>query len=74
MVAICFSTEEDSVVFAVNAVDAAEHEILVNAYGLTTGSGIVEALAQAQHQGVHVKLIGDRTTPCERGSGIDALV
>jgi len=38
------------VVFAVNAVDAAEHEILVNAYGLTTGSGIVEALAQAgQH-------------------------
>jgi phosphatidylserine/phosphatidylglycerophosphate/cardiolipin synthase-like enzyme len=41
------------------------------AYGLTTGSGIVEALVRAKERGVDVRLIA--TTPCERGSGIEPL-
>jgi phosphatidylserine/phosphatidylglycerophosphate/cardiolipin synthase-like enzyme len=45
----------------------------VNAYGLTAGSGVVEALMAAKQRGIDVKLIADRTTPCERGSGIDPL-
>jgi hypothetical protein len=31
-----------------HAIDNAEREILVGAYGLTTGSGIVEALVRAK--------------------------
>jgi hypothetical protein len=46
-IAVCFSPEEDCAGFAVRAIDNAEHEILVGAYGLTTGSGIVEALVRA---------------------------
>jgi phosphatidylserine/phosphatidylglycerophosphate/cardiolipin synthase-like enzyme len=59
--------------FAVDAIDRAEQQILVSAYALTSGSGIVQALVRAKHRGVDVKLIADRTTPCERGSGIDPL-
>jgi phosphatidylserine/phosphatidylglycerophosphate/cardiolipin synthase-like enzyme len=69
----CFAPEADCAAFAVRAIDAAEREILVNAYGLTTGSGIVEALARASRRGVDVELIADRTTPCSRNSGIDLL-
>jgi phosphatidylserine/phosphatidylglycerophosphate/cardiolipin synthase-like enzyme len=46
---------------------------LVAAYGLTTGSGIVEALVRAKDLGVNVELIADKTTPCERESGIEPL-
>ena len=42
-IAVCFSPEEDCAAFAVRAINNAEREILVGAYGLTTGSGIVEA-------------------------------
>jgi phosphatidylserine/phosphatidylglycerophosphate/cardiolipin synthase-like enzyme len=73
-VATCFSPEEDCVAFAVNAIDAAERQILANAYALTARSGIVEALIRAKRRGVDVKLIADKTAPCERGSGIDPLV
>jgi phosphatidylserine/phosphatidylglycerophosphate/cardiolipin synthase-like enzyme len=72
-VAVCFSPEENCTAFAVDAIDRAEHEILVNAYGLTTGSRIVEAIIRAKERGIDVKLIADRTTPCERGSGIEPL-
>jgi phosphatidylserine/phosphatidylglycerophosphate/cardiolipin synthase-like enzyme len=51
--------------FAVRAIDNAEREILAGAYGLTTGSGIVEALVRAKDRGVDVRLIADKTTPCE---------
>ena len=71
--ATCFAPEEDCAAFAVRAIDNAEHEILVGAYGLTTGSGIVEALIRAKQRGVDVRLIADKTTPCTRGSGIGAL-
>ena len=66
-VAVCFSPEEDCAALAVDAIDRAESQILANAYALTIGSGIVEALVRAKHRGVDVKLIADRTTPCERG-------
>jgi phosphatidylserine/phosphatidylglycerophosphate/cardiolipin synthase-like enzyme len=72
-VGVCFSPEEDCTRFAVDAIDRAEDQILVNAYTLTTGSGIVEALSRAKQRGVDVKLIADRTTPCGRGSGIEPL-
>jgi hypothetical protein len=72
-VAVCFSPEEDCTAFAVDAIDAAEQQILVNAYGLTIGSGVVEALIRAKKRNVDVELTADKTTPCGRGSGIDPL-
>jgi len=58
---------------AVRAIDNAEREILVGAYGLTTGSGIVEALVRAKGRGVDVRLIADKTTPCPATNGIEPL-
>jgi phosphatidylserine/phosphatidylglycerophosphate/cardiolipin synthase-like enzyme len=72
-IAVCFSPEEDCDAFAVRAVDNAEREILVGAYGLTTGSGIVEALVRAKVRGVDVRLIADKTTPCTPANGIGPL-
>src|SRR5712691_1455711 len=69
----CFAPESDCAALAVRVIDRAEHEILVGAYGLTTGAGIVEALLRAHRRGVEVKLIADKTTPCGRNSGIDPL-
>jgi phosphatidylserine/phosphatidylglycerophosphate/cardiolipin synthase-like enzyme len=69
----CFAPEDDCAALAVQAIDHAEREILVGAYGLTTGSGIVEALLRAHRRGVEVKLIADRTTPCGHNSGVDLL-
>jgi hypothetical protein len=43
-VAVCFDPEKDCAAFAVRAINNAEREILISAYGLTTGSWIVEAL------------------------------
>jgi len=71
-IAVCFAPEEDCAAFAVRAIDNAEREILVGAYGLTTGSGIVEALVRAKVRGVDVQLIADKITPCGRASGISA--
>jgi phosphatidylserine/phosphatidylglycerophosphate/cardiolipin synthase-like enzyme len=70
---ICFAPESDCAAFAVRAIEHAEREILVGAYGLTTGSGIVEALLRAYRRGIDVKLIVDKSTPCGRHSGIDPL-
>ena len=72
-IAVCFALEEDCTAFAARAINNAEREILVGPYGLTTGSGIVEALVRAKERGVDVRLIADRATPCERGSGIEPL-
>jgi phosphatidylserine/phosphatidylglycerophosphate/cardiolipin synthase-like enzyme len=52
--------EEDCAAFAVSAIYNAEREILVGAYGMTTGSGI-EALVRAKERSVDVGLIADRT-------------
>jgi phosphatidylserine/phosphatidylglycerophosphate/cardiolipin synthase-like enzyme len=72
-IAVCFTPEEDCAAFAVRAINNAEREILVGAYGLTTGSGIVEALVRAKERGVDVRLIADKTTPCAGASGIEPL-
>jgi phosphatidylserine/phosphatidylglycerophosphate/cardiolipin synthase-like enzyme len=72
-VAVCFAPEENCAAFAVPAIDNAESEILVSAYGLTTGSGIVEALIRAKQRGIDVRLIADKTAPCGRSSGIEPL-
>ena len=64
-VTVCFSPEKDCLAFAVDPIDRTESQILVITDSLTTGSGIVEA----KYRGVDVKLIADRTTPCERASG-----
>jgi phosphatidylserine/phosphatidylglycerophosphate/cardiolipin synthase-like enzyme len=55
------------------AINNAEREILVGAYGLITGSGIVEALVRAKERKVDVWLIADKTSPCKRGNGIEPL-
>ena len=73
-IATCFAPEEDCAAFAVDAVNGAGREILVSAYSLTIGSGIPEALARAAQRGVNVRLIADKTTPCERKAGVDLLV
>jgi phosphatidylserine/phosphatidylglycerophosphate/cardiolipin synthase-like enzyme len=69
----CFAPESNCAAFAVRAIDRAEQEILVGAYGLTMGAGIVEALLRAHQRGVDVKLIADKTSPCGRNSGIEPL-
>ena len=69
----CFAPEADCAALAVRAIDGARHEILVGAYGLTTGAGIVEALLRAHRRGVDVRLIADKTTPCGHNSGIEPL-
>jgi hypothetical protein len=50
-IAVCFAPEEDCAAFATRAINNAEREILVSAYGLTTGSGIVGALVRAKERG-----------------------
>ena len=72
-VAVCFSPEENCAAFADRAIGNAEREILVGAYALTTGSSIVEALIQAKQRGIDVRLIADKTTPCERNSAVGPL-
>jgi len=72
-VAVCFSPEENCADFADRAIGNAEREILVGAYGLTNGSGIVEALIRAKERGIDVRLIADKTTPCERNSAVGPL-
>ncbi|HXC15306.1 MAG TPA: phospholipase D-like domain-containing protein [Stellaceae bacterium] len=56
-ISVCFAPEEDCAAFAVAAIDRARRQILVNAYNLTTGAGIVEALVRARARGVDVELI-----------------
>jgi phosphatidylserine/phosphatidylglycerophosphate/cardiolipin synthase-like enzyme len=73
-IATCFAPEENCTAVVVDAVNGAEREILVSAYNLTTGSGIPDALVRAAKRGVDVRLIADRTTPCERKSGMDLVV
>jgi phosphatidylserine/phosphatidylglycerophosphate/cardiolipin synthase-like enzyme len=58
-IGVCFTPEEDCAAVAVRAINNAEREILVGAYGLTTGSGIVEALVRAKERGVDVQVDRD---------------
>ena len=74
VIATCFAPEENCNAFAVDAVNGAKRETLVSAYSPTTGSGIPEALARAAQRGVDVRVIADRTTPCDRNAGVDLIV
>jgi phosphatidylserine/phosphatidylglycerophosphate/cardiolipin synthase-like enzyme len=65
--------EQDCAAFDVNAIDAAERQILVNAYSLTQASGSSRGSSGPKQRGVDVRLIADKTTPCERKSEIDPL-
>jgi phosphatidylserine/phosphatidylglycerophosphate/cardiolipin synthase-like enzyme len=67
-IAVCFAPEEDCAAFAVRAIDNAVREILVAAYRLTVGSGIVGALIRAKERGVDVRVIADRAAPCGRAT------
>jgi phospholipase D len=70
---ICFAPEQNCALLAIDAIDAARREILINAYAFTTGSGIPGALIRAHDRGVDVQLIADRWTPCGRREGITPL-
>lgn len=72
-ISICFAPAQDCASLIVATIERARHQILVNAYNLTTGAGIVEALVRARTRGVDVRLIADKRTPCERNTGITAL-
>ena len=72
-VEVCFAPEDDCAGFAERAIEAAEREILVSAYRLTVGSGIVGALIRAKERGVDVRVIADRGAPCGRASGIEPI-
>jgi phosphatidylserine/phosphatidylglycerophosphate/cardiolipin synthase-like enzyme len=71
-IAVCFAPDEDYAAFVVRAIDNAEREILVGAYGLTTGSSIVEALIRAKQRGVDVRLIADQAALRRWASGNSA--
>jgi phosphatidylserine/phosphatidylglycerophosphate/cardiolipin synthase-like enzyme len=58
-VATCFAPEGNCALLAIGAIDAAQREILVNAYALTTVSGIPGALIRAHDRGVDVAVIAD---------------
>jgi phosphatidylserine/phosphatidylglycerophosphate/cardiolipin synthase-like enzyme len=73
-VEVCFAPEDDCAAFAVRAIEAAGREILVSAYRLTVGSGVVGALIRAKERGVDVQVIADRGAPCGRASGIEPLL
>jgi phosphatidylserine/phosphatidylglycerophosphate/cardiolipin synthase-like enzyme len=72
-IATCIAPEENCSAFAADAVDGAEREVLVGAYSLTTGSAVLEALVRAAQRGVTMRLIADRTAPCEHRSGLEPL-
>jgi hypothetical protein len=72
-IAVCFAPEEHCAAFAIRAIDNAESEMLVSAYDLTAGSGIVEALARAKGREIDIRLIVDKTTLCGRNNGIEPL-
>ena len=72
-VEVCFSPEDDCAGFAERAIEGAERAILVSAYRLAVGSGVVGALIRAKERGVDVQVIADRGAPCGRASGIEPL-
>ena len=72
-VEVCFAPEDNCAGFAERAIEGAEREILVSAYRLTVGSGLVGALIRAKERGVDVRVIADRGAPCGRASGIEPL-
>ena len=69
----CFAPEQNCASLAISALDAAQSEILVNAYLITMGSGIPGALIRARGRGVDVQLVADHSAPCQQQEGISLL-
>lgn len=69
----CFAPEQNCASLALNAIETARREILVNVYALTTASGIPGALINAYGRGVAVSVVADRRTACERREGLSSL-
>ena len=67
-VIVAFSPNGDATSVIVHAIDAARHEILVQAYGFTS-KPILAALAGAEARGVTVKVILDKSNETARYSG-----
>jgi len=54
-ISTCFAPEQNCQLYAISVIDAARREILVNAYALTTASGVPGALIRAHDRGVDVR-------------------
>src|SRR5579863_8366157 len=72
MIASCLVPGCDATAFIVKAIDGAQAEIRGQAYNFTSAA-IVEALVRARQRGVYVAILLDKISPCQRGSGADAL-
>ena len=71
---VCFAPEGRCAARAIDALDSATKEIRGHAYNFTTISGFPDALVRAANRGVDVQIVVDKTTPCERGTGVPALL
>jgi phospholipase D len=70
---VCFTLAgEDCGSFAVAAIDAARHSLLVQAYNFTEPR-IVASIIAAHRRGVSVEVIVDKITARQRGEGVDAV-
>ena len=65
-VRLAFSPHGGSTQLVVSAIEGAQHEILVQAYGFTS-TDIVKALGKAKDRGVDVRVILDKTNAKTRG-------
>ena len=62
----------DATAFIVGAIDSAQGEIRGQAYNFSSAA-IVSALLRARQRGVSVAMLLDKISPCQKGSGADAL-
>ena len=69
----CFEPENNCAAVVVRALGLAEATAMTGAYALTEPS-IIQALVDAKRRGVDVELIVDKGVPCERHSGVPAVV
>jgi len=61
----CFTPGEDCTAMIVHAIDDAKSELLVQAYGFTSGP-IIQAVARAKERGVNVRVILDKINEQKR--------
>lgn len=73
-ISVCLVPGCDASAFIVKAIDTADSEIRGQTYNFTD-TKIVDALVRAHRdRNVDVQVLVDKTTPCEKNSGVDALV
>jgi phosphatidylserine/phosphatidylglycerophosphate/cardiolipin synthase-like enzyme len=69
----CFTSGQDCTNAIVQAIDAANKELLVQAYGFTS-CPIIAAIGRAKKRGVKVKVLLDLTNEQERYAGVIAFL